>query len=191
MKYNSKGMTCGEFVLLMRERGLCYDNEKGGFTKKNGETKGKTGRNGYRTIALNKDHVEYTFCEHRCVWVWFNGDIPNGMEINHIDANRGNNRIENLELVNHSQNIRHAVNLGHFNPPRAEKSGKAIYTNDEVLAMRVLKQHGWTTRRIANAFEAKWPQAIQRLIRGERYGSVVGEMSLDRAQFIAEQRGVI
>lgn len=191
MKYDSKGMTCGEFVQLMRDRGISYDANTGQFKKKDGKPKGKLNRNGYRTIALSKGHVEYTFCEHRCVWVWFHGDIPDAMEINHIDANRGNNRIENLELVNHSQNMRHAQNIGHFNPPRAEKSGKAIYSNEEVLAMRALRQHGWTTREIADAFGAKWPQAIRRLIRGTRYASVVGEMSLAKAQTIVERRRAI
>ena len=191
MKYNSKGMTCGEFIQLMRDRGLSYDNELGGLIKKNGKPKGKTSRNGYRTIALNKDHVEYTFCEHRCVWVWFKGDIPDGMEINHIDANRGNNHIDNLELVNHSQNMRHAVKIGNLNARKAEASGKAVYTNEEVIAMRTLKKNGWSTEKIANAFNAKWPQTIQRLIRGGRYGSISGNMKLEQAQKIAEKRSAV
>lgn len=181
MRYNSKGMTCGEFVHLMRDRGIQYDSESGRFVKKDGSIKGKTNHNGYRTIALNKDHVGYTFCEHRCVWVWFNGDIPDGMEINHIDADRGNNRIENLELVNHSQNMRHAINIGNFNAAKAEESGKAIYSNYEVLAMRSLHKHGWNYNEIAEAFKAKYPNSIARLIKGERYGNVDREISFDDA----------
>lgn len=181
MKVGSKGMTCIEFIQIMRERGISYDSELGRFINKNGKIKGKTNRNGYRTIALNRDHVGYTFCEHRCVWAWFNGDIPDGMEINHIDANRGNNRIENLELVNHSQNMRHAVRIGNFNACKAEDSGKAIYSNYEVLAMRSLYKHGWKIYEIAKAFKAKYPNTIARLIKGERYAFVEGEISFDDA----------
>jgi len=191
MRYNSKGMTCKEFVDLMRERGIRYNADTGHFIQKNGRIKGKQSKNGYRTISLNKNHVGYTFCEHRCVWVWFNDSIPDGMEINHIDANRSNNRIENLELVNHSQNMIHAIKIGNFNAPKAEKSGKAIYTNADVMAMRTLKKNGWTTKEIAALFGARWPQVINRLIRGQRYGSVIGDLPIQQTREIVQMRGGI
>ena len=181
MRYNSKGMTCGEFVQLMRDRGFTYDKENGRFISGRGNITGKTTKNGYRTMMLQKDHIDYTFCEHRCVWVWHNGEIPDGMEINHIDADRGNNRIENLELVNHSQNMRNAVKIGNFNAPKAEESGKSVYSNYEVLAMRSLYKNGWRFYEIARAFKAKYPNTIGRLIKGERYATVSGEISFDDA----------
>lgn len=36
---------------------------------------------------------------HRFVWEHFNGPIPDGMHVHHIDHDRGNNGIENLELI--------------------------------------------------------------------------------------------
>ena len=191
MKYGSKGMTCNEFVQLMRERGIAYDEKIGHFIKKNGVRKSRLNSNGYMTISLSRNHVEYTFCEHRCVWVWHNGEIPDGMEINHIDANRSNNKIENLEIVDHSGNMRHAISIGNFAPCKAEKSGKAIYTNEEVLAMRALYRNGWSVEDIQNAFNAKWKISISRLIHGKRYGSVAGEMPLHDALTIIQRRSGI
>lgn len=36
---------------------------------------------------------------HRVIWEMHNGGIPKGMEIDHIDHDRKNNRIENIRLV--------------------------------------------------------------------------------------------
>lgn len=45
-----------------------------------------------------------TYRTHRVVWEMFNGPIPEGMEIDHINHNRFDNRIENLRCVTHSEN---------------------------------------------------------------------------------------
>jgi hypothetical protein len=42
---------------------------------------------------------------HRLVWVYVNGDIPDGLLIDHVDENRSNNRIENLRLATKAQNM--------------------------------------------------------------------------------------
>lgn len=36
---------------------------------------------------------------HRAVWEYFNGEIPEGYHIHHIDEDRTNNNIENLALL--------------------------------------------------------------------------------------------
>ena len=52
---------------------------------------------------------------HHIVWELCNGDIPNGMVIDHLDGNKLNNRIENLRVVDHTINNR--------NSGRISKSG--------------------------------------------------------------------
>lgn len=37
--------------------------------------------------------------EHRIVWRKYKGEIPKGMVIHHINQNKKDNRIENLQLV--------------------------------------------------------------------------------------------
>jgi hypothetical protein len=56
---------------------------------------------------------------HRIVWEILNGEIPDGLYIDHIDGNGLNNRIENLRLVTHAQNC---SNLG------KNKNNKTGYT---------------------------------------------------------------
>lgn len=51
---------------------------------------------------LNKKH----FLVHRAVWEAFNGPIPEGYDIDHIDGNPTNNSLDNLQAITHSENIK-------------------------------------------------------------------------------------
>lgn len=46
------------------------------------------------------------FLVHRVVWECFNGEIPDKMDVDHIDSNPKNNNLDNLQLLNHSENLR-------------------------------------------------------------------------------------
>lgn len=43
---------------------------------------------------------------HRCVWEYYNGKIPEGYEIHHIDHDKGNNEIENLAMLTEEEHHR-------------------------------------------------------------------------------------
>ncbi len=45
---------------------------------------------------------------HRLIWIVAKGDIPDGLEVNHINGLKTDNRINNLELVTRADNVRHA-----------------------------------------------------------------------------------
>lgn len=53
---------------------------------------------------------------HKLVALAFIGDRPKGLVINHIDGNKINNRVENLEYVTQKQNIQHSWKLGLTRP---------------------------------------------------------------------------
>ena len=50
---------------------------------------------------------------HRLVWETYNGEIPIGKEIDHIDSDKKNNKLDNLQLLNHSANCKKAVKSKH------------------------------------------------------------------------------
>ena len=64
---------------------------------------------GYWIASLCKNGKYTKRSMHRMVWEAFNGPIENRLEINHKDLNRGNNKLDNLEVVTHQQNIQHAI----------------------------------------------------------------------------------
>lgn len=70
--------------------------------------------NGYKLVGLRREcngrYVKNNHYVHRIVAESFIGHIPSGMVINHIDYNRSNNRVSNLEIVTQSENVSHSSN---------------------------------------------------------------------------------
>lgn len=58
--------------------------------------------NGYLVARLGNE----CFMSHRVAWIISNGIIPDGLEVDHVDGDKLNNRIENLRLVSHSENMK-------------------------------------------------------------------------------------
>ena len=72
----------------------------------------------YEKVKLYKgEHAEYRkmFMVHRLVASAFLGDMSvYGLQVNHKDGCRRNNKLENLEWVTASENLKHAYAIGLF-----------------------------------------------------------------------------
>ncbi len=68
--------------------------------------------NGYYQISLRKNNKTYPCLIHRMIDEIFYKKIDSDKEINHIDGNKKNNYILNLEEINHSDNQKHAYKIG-------------------------------------------------------------------------------
>lgn len=64
---------------------------------------------GYVQISLCREGKYTRRAVHRAVWESFVGPIEARLEINHKDLDRSNNRLSNLELMTHQQNVQHAI----------------------------------------------------------------------------------
>ena len=64
-----------------------------------GKGNGYINTKGYRIISV--DGMEWL--EHRYVWTQFYGEIHDGYEIHHINRNKIDNRIENLDIMTKSE----------------------------------------------------------------------------------------
>lgn len=63
---------------------------------------------GYVYVTLVGDEGKHNRFIHRLVAEAFIGDIPAGYVINHIDHNKSNNAVTNLEIVTQKQNVNHS-----------------------------------------------------------------------------------
>lgn len=64
---------------------------------------------GYRRVSIDSQR----FQAHRIAWLYVNGDWP-AHQIDHLNCDRGDNRIENL------RDVSHAVNMQNRRTPRAD-----------------------------------------------------------------------
>lgn len=48
---------------------------------------------------------------HSIVWRCAHGPVPAGLEIDHIDMDKANNRLDNLRLVTHAENLAYARSI--------------------------------------------------------------------------------
>ncbi|MCX6130734.1 MAG: HNH endonuclease [Proteobacteria bacterium] len=79
--------------------GKLYWKEKG-MGRQMHKPAGSLRQDGYHNISIGKKKYR----THRVIWELFNGPIPVGYLIDHIDSDPTNNRIENLRLATPSQN---------------------------------------------------------------------------------------
>lgn len=72
----------------------------------------KTNRKGYLFTNFYYDGRSHTHVIQRVIWQAFVGYVPEGYEIDHIDNDRTNNRLSNLQLLTKSQNNQKSYDSG-------------------------------------------------------------------------------
>lgn len=113
---------------------------------------------GYHRVSYVYKGIKRGIYLHRLIWLAFKGLIPKGLQINHKNGNKSNNRLSNLELATNSQNVKHSYErLGHTRM-RGQLHGLAKFTPKDIRRIRrlkgkipqrqVAKEYGVTQQRI-------------------------------------------
>lgn len=80
------------------------------FSKfKNGLLKQSVDVDGYKRVDIHSRHMKI----HRLVYIVWNGEIPSGMQVNHLDDNKSNNHYKNLYAGTQKENIKDCVKNKH------------------------------------------------------------------------------
>ena len=95
---------------------------------------------GYYTVGLNKDGQQKDKRVHRLVAKAFIKNDGNKPCVNHLDSNRANNNVENLEWVTHAENTMHAYKKGRLhNLPALSGSQHPQATIEEWQAKAIIR----------------------------------------------------
>lgn len=109
--------------------------------------------NGYMTVGLSIDNISKTYQVHKLVYLHFiNSDIPEGMQINHIDGNKANNRKTNLELTTPSENRKHAFRIGLQLKPFGELNPQTKLSTESLLSLKAKIKVGLKDKELASTF---------------------------------------
>lgn len=120
---------------------LAYNGETGWFTWVTvplrkpfllGERAGTTSNStGYRYIKI----AQRRYREHHLAWRFEYGGIPEGLELDHINGNRADNRIANLRLVTRAVNLANRV----VGPNRQGLRGVSLHRQSGLYRARIAK----------------------------------------------------
>lgn len=115
--------------------------------------------NGYYQVELCKNSIRKFYMVHRLVWEAFNGQIPEGLQVNHINEIKSDNRLSNLNLMTAKENC----NWGSRNERRAKKQSKVVLQfdlNDNFIkeypsAIQIERENGFGQGNISKCCKGK------------------------------------
>lgn len=112
------------------------------------------GSAGYLRRALVRNNgTIYNATVHRLVLSCFKPiDNMDELEVNHIDGNKTNNVLSNLEWVTPKQNMEHTERMGLRNYAKGEKVGGSKIKDKDIPLIFEMSANGMTQQQIADKF---------------------------------------
>lgn len=127
---------------------------------------------GYLNIGLHKNKKQKTFKVHRLLMFAFKPDeYFEGAQVNHIDGNKLNNSLDNLEWCTPKENTQHADSTGLRNI-KGEKHGKSKLTENQVRKIRSnYENKKFNQYELAKIFNID-PSTISDIVNNKRWNHI-------------------
>lgn len=122
----------------------------------------------YDCVRLYKNGNRKKYSVHRLVAQHFLPDWDAALEVNHIDGNRYNNVVSNLEMCTRKDNVRHSI-IHFLKNDYGEKSTNARLSNAQAREIRKIYRTGTTTQEALALQYGVCRQTISAISRYKKY----------------------
>lgn len=130
----------------------------------------KTNKLGYSQVGLYKDGFCKRVLVHRVVLRSFT-KMPQNLEVNHLDGDKGNNKLSNLECSTRVLNSLHSTRI--LGQNRGSDNARSKLTESDVLKIKTLLESGSSQTEIAKKFNVS-NHAIFRIQHGYNWSHITG-----------------
>jgi len=128
----------------------------------------RVGPKGYYQINLCINGKCKTFMFHRLMASVFIDNPHNLPCVNHIDGNKLNNTLSNLEWVTYRYNTLHALKIDLIHTARGKSTNNGRFEDFDIKEIRNLANNGMTQKEIADIYNVS-KSAIQQIISRRTY----------------------
>lgn len=131
-------MTREERLLEAINQGYTYNPETGIIVGKRGNDIKCKNTKGYIRFDLYVDGKSYNVCGHQFAYFSIHNETPN--EIDHVNRDRSDNRIENLRSVTRSENQQNKDSKGYSFNKKEKKFQASIKINKKAIHLGWFKE---------------------------------------------------
>lgn len=122
----------------------------------------------YDCVRLYRQGRKTKFTVHRLVAQHFLPNWNPRWEVNHLDGNRWNNAVSNLEMCSHQENVRHSI-IHLLKNDYGEKSTNAKLTNVQAAEIRKRYQSEAVSQTSLAGIYRVSRQTISAIVRYKKY----------------------
>ena len=136
--------------------------------------KPRISHDGYVWYNLCKNGKQKTCRANRLVAENYIDNPKNKPTVNHIDGNKLNNAVDNLEWSTRKEQMEHAYKLGLKEPVRGTNQGNSVLTEEQVKEIReIYKAHSkeFGMRALSKKYNVSEP-CIFRCVKGKTYKNI-------------------
>lgn len=127
---------------------------------------------GYKMVNLKRNKISKGISLHRVVAIAFIPNPDNKAQVNHINGDKDNNSVANLEWMTSSENVRHAIKTGLKGILVGTQHGMSKLTTNDVLEIRrIYSKREMNQTKIAELFNIK-QTTVSQIINKSRWAHI-------------------